>query len=173
MADESGIATAVSQHIADRVLGATLDKLTDPVLSAFGLGGGGSDSDEAYFNQVFAALDKIQVTVDDLSKRMAEISEQVAAVQKAETAISMQIQDSELQTALQFYTSDANLIEQKFLTYSNVLAAMKDEESVKDALRDLRQLFSVNEVDAVAVATCRHTGGASASGFAAASSNCA
>jgi archaellum component FlaC len=148
--DQQSAASYIAQRIGNKVLDRAIDKVTDPVLSCFGLGG--APSFDAYFQHVMKALGKIQVTLDNLSERMNDIANDVAAVQAALTGISLQITDAELQSALQAYTTDANTIEQNFQTYTNLLAAMKNKNQVKDALNDLYQLFSVNNVDAVAIA---------------------
>src|SRR5437879_5517376 len=102
--EEYDLATTLAQKIGDKILDAGLNQITDPILSALGLGG--APSSDAYFQQFENSLQQINVTLAQISGRMIEISGDIAAVQTATTAISMQVSDAELQTALEAYTND-------------------------------------------------------------------
>lgn len=119
------------------------DLITNAIMSLLGLNT--DESQAAYEAAVTSKLDAIQ---DELQQVLAG----VAAIEQGITEIKAEIVDSELQTALEIYTTNKNLITQNFETYSNAVQGLAQSDTKAQAIKQIYSLLRLQNMDALAQA---------------------
>lgn len=119
-----------------------------PILDFFGLG----DKDYTKY------LEKIQSQLADLSselnKGMTVLQQGISEIKSAVTAISVDVKDQKLQTALQMYTPNKNKINQNFMSFANAIAgsASKDKATSDRSIKSIYDLLQITNMNAISEA---------------------
>jgi hypothetical protein len=116
-----------------------------PILDFFGLG----DKDlTKYQEQIKSQLADLS---SELNKGMTVLQQGIGEIKSAVTAISVDVKDQKLQTALQMYTPNKNRINQNFMSFANAIAgAASNDRATSDrsikSIYDLLQITNMNTI---------------------------
>lgn len=119
------------------------DLITNAIMSLLGL-----DTDESQAAYEAAVTSKLAAIQDELQQVLAG----VAAIEQGITEIKAEIVDSELQNALEVYTTNKNVITQNFETYSNAVQGLAQSATQTEAIKQIYELLKLQNMDIVAQA---------------------
>ncbi|WP_310596219.1 hypothetical protein [Sphingomonas sp.] len=148
---EAGIATKLASEVGTAVFDTVVgEAIGGPILDFLGLGSGTPDY-TAYFNAISTQLDNLS---SQINQDMSIIQQGIAEVKTALTTLTADLQDAELQAAMQAYVVQKNLVIQNYVTFADAIAGLAStdknvqQQAIKTVFDLLTDTQSVDDVSA-------------------------